>query len=400
MPELLTALRSGEAAAQRTAPPLILLVEDDEGDALLFAELLEDASPGALLRRVARAGDVRDEPLHDVDCVVLDLGLPDAHGIDAVRMVGETIGDLPVVVMTGDGDAARGVLALGEGAQDYLVKGRVEPDALRRTLAYAIQRKRADVTERRLRIAETQARENVRLERGLLPRPVIADPRVHVHTRSRPGGSSSFVGGDFYDAIETADGEIHALIGDVCGHGPDEAALGVALRVAWRTLILAGHPQEEALHGVDEVLEHERRDPDLFVTAASVAIPADLAVVSVCLAGHPAPLVLSAAGAHELAVRPSPALGLVPGGDIPPQQVPLASGSALLLYTDGLIEGRIGSGPERLGPEGLVALLSRRLANGERGGALVDAAIDDAEARNGGPLSDDVAALILELDGS
>ena len=86
------------------------------------------------------------------------------------------------------------------------------------------------------------ARENARLARGLLPSPLIFDPRLTVATRYRPGGGQLQLGGDFYDLIETPDGWLHALVGDVCGRGPDEAALGVCLRVAWRTMVLAGQP--------------------------------------------------------------------------------------------------------------------------------------------------------------
>ena len=58
--------------------------------------------------------------------------------------------------------------------------------------------------------------------------------------RYRPGRANALLGGDFYDVVETPDGTVHAVIGDVCGHGAAEAAIGVCLRVAWRSLVLAG----------------------------------------------------------------------------------------------------------------------------------------------------------------
>lgn len=395
--------RAADLADRPTAGPTLLLVEDDDGDALLFTELLGDAFADAVIARAAELRGI-DAALADLraapECVVLDLGLPDAQGLDALERILERWGDVPVVVLTGDVDTDRGVAAVGAGAQDYLVKGQADAETLRRSIAYAIVRARADAAERELRVAQAQARENERLERGLLPSPVLRDPRVAVDTRSRPGRAATYVGGDFYDVVETDDGRVHALIGDVCGHGPDEAALGVCLRVAWRTLVLAGHDQEAALRGVERVLEHERDAAEIFVTAATLVVDADRRRGSVCLAGHPNPLLLAGGSAEAIRLAPSPALGLLPGRTVPAQQVAIERDAALLLYTDGLIEGRIGAGDDRLGVDGLLDLLGRHHAGGARGGVLLERVIDEVETLNGGPLADDVAALMLDLDAA
>ncbi len=76
------------------------------------------------------------------------------------------------------------------------------------------------------------------------------------------------LGGDFYDVVELPDGTLHAAIGDVCGHGADEAALGVSLRIAWRTLTLAQRPPAEVLATLEQVLIAERHRPDIFTTFA------------------------------------------------------------------------------------------------------------------------------------
>src|SRR5256885_1677325 len=73
-----------------------------------------------------------------------------------------------------------------------------------------------------LSLSALRAAENARLERGLLPRPEVMDPRVVVTPRYRPG-REAVLGGDFYDVVETPDGSLYLLIGDVAGHGPDEA---------------------------------------------------------------------------------------------------------------------------------------------------------------------------------
>jgi serine phosphatase RsbU (regulator of sigma subunit) len=109
-------------------------------------------------------------------------------------------------------------------------------------IQHAIYRRRAQNSERRLRDSRLQAAENLRLQRGLLPKPIISDPAVGLFSRYVPGRQRSLLGGDFYDVVQLADGAVHAVIGDVCGSGPHEAAMGVALGVGWRTLTLAGLP--------------------------------------------------------------------------------------------------------------------------------------------------------------
>jgi len=71
------------------------------------------------------------------------------------------------------------------------------------------------------------------------------------------------------------DGTIVTLVGDVAGHGPDEAGVAVALRVAWRTMVLTGHGPAELLAGLDQVLLRERRTDELFATVACVWVDPD-----------------------------------------------------------------------------------------------------------------------------
>ena len=82
------------------------------------------------------------------------------------------------------------------------------------------------------------------------------------------------------------------MIGDVCGHGPDEAALGVELRIAWRTLTLAGVSGSRLLGILQQVLECERPTDEIFATVCAVDIAPDGRVATAYLAGHPPPLLL------------------------------------------------------------------------------------------------------------
>ena len=120
-------------------------------------------------------------------------------------------------------------------------------------MLYAIERKRAEITTVELHASQLRALENARLERGLSPSPLLLDnPGVEIIARYVPSRENALLGGDFYDFVQTPDRTVHVMIGDVAGHGPDEAALGVALRIAWRALTFAG------LRGPDRMRELER----------------------------------------------------------------------------------------------------------------------------------------------
>ncbi|WP_371682343.1 PP2C family protein-serine/threonine phosphatase [Kitasatospora sp. MMS16-BH015] len=114
-------------------------------------------------------------------------------------------------------------------------------------LRYAVHRKQAELAGAELRENRIREQENARLERGLLPTALLTSDRVTATTRYLPGRERTQLGGDFLDVVETPDGIVHAVIGDVSGHGPDEAAIGVCLRIAWRALVLAGHRGVELL---------------------------------------------------------------------------------------------------------------------------------------------------------
>ncbi|HEY8545555.1 MAG TPA: response regulator, partial [Acidimicrobiales bacterium] len=211
----------------------LLLVEDDDGDALLVEELLRDSGESYEIER-ARSIATAMPLVGDADCALVDLGLPDAAGLSALKDLRDHAPEVAIVVLTGLVDKARGLEAVAAGAQDYLIKGRVDGEGLARAVRYAIERRRAELDARRLLTAAHREAENARLARGLLPLLDVDGP-VAVATRYRPG-ADALLGGDFYDALVTPDGHLRAVVGDVCGHGPAEAALGVALRIAWRTL--------------------------------------------------------------------------------------------------------------------------------------------------------------------
>src|SRR5579872_3735895 len=121
----------------------LLLVEDNPGDARLLREMFKQQ--GLPRTELIHVGCMREAEKylaqHTPDIILLDLGLPDAQGLQAVRRVRAAAPHIPLVVLTGLDDESQAEEALQEGAQDHLIKGQVDARGLLRALRYAIERK-------------------------------------------------------------------------------------------------------------------------------------------------------------------------------------------------------------------------------------------------------------------
>ncbi|MFD5646146.1 SpoIIE family protein phosphatase [Streptomyces anulatus] len=440
MPVPVPQQRSVPAAETSHGDLTLLVIEDDPaGTTITVPELSAAAGTRVRIRTARNLTEAARLLTDDVDCILLDLALPLTGGgagagtptADAgtsgtgtgtgtadsgslPEPVSERAGELAalthvlgiapqhaVLALTAQDDTELAAEAVRVGAQDYLFRGELDARVLSRAIRYAVERKRADTAQHQLTESRLRAQENARLERGLLPTPLLDGSGLSFAARYRPGRSRALLGGDFYDVVRTPDGTVHAMIGDVCGHGPDEAALGVELRIAWRALTLAGLCGDELLSTLQQVLEHERQSEEIFATLCTVDIAPDGRRAGLCLAGHPAPLLAR----HGLPARllpyqdGGPALGLLPRARWPRRQVELGGAWSLMMYTDGLIEGRVGTGgSERLGQDGMVAMVNSRLEQGLAGEELLEAAVAEVRELNGGELTDDVAVLLLGRD--
>jgi two-component system, cell cycle sensor histidine kinase and response regulator CckA len=130
----------------------VLLVEDNPADVRLFVELLRETGAGHLkFENVDRLSTALERLSNQTfDIVLLDLSLPDAHGLDTLVRAHAHAPTVPIVVLTGLDDQALAVKSVRAGAQDYLVKGRVDGDLLVRSMRYATERARAlEALERR-----------------------------------------------------------------------------------------------------------------------------------------------------------------------------------------------------------------------------------------------------------
>jgi serine phosphatase RsbU (regulator of sigma subunit) len=166
--------------------------------------------------------------------------------------------------------------------------------------------------------------------------------------------------------------------------------------MAWRTLVLAGLTGEELLTTLDRVLTLERWSEEIFATLCMITVTSDRRQATMYRAGHPRPLLFNGSGVDALPEDLcGPALGLFSDADWPVSMIELPGSWGLMLYTDGLIEGRIGDGSRRLDTEGLVTLTRRAQTRGLTGNELIDTLVAEAEDLNGGVLTDDLAVLLL-----
>jgi diguanylate cyclase (GGDEF)-like protein/PAS domain S-box-containing protein len=129
--------------SKKKAVTALLLVEDNPGDARLLAEMLdEEASNRIELTNVTCMTEAEAHlAANAVDIILLDLGLPDVQGLEAIRRAHAAAPRLPLVVLTGLDDESLAAQSLQEGAQDYLIKGQMETRGLHRSLRYAVERK-------------------------------------------------------------------------------------------------------------------------------------------------------------------------------------------------------------------------------------------------------------------
>jgi DNA-binding NtrC family response regulator len=149
----------------------LLLIEDNPGDARLVREMLAEV-PGSPFRvewvetLSAGAERSRDERFR---AILLDLNLPDSHGLATFQTVHVAAPQLPIVVLSGHDDESTALSAVHAGAQDYLVKGQVDGNLLVRAIRYAMERKEAQQERERLIEELQEALANIRTLQGLLP---------------------------------------------------------------------------------------------------------------------------------------------------------------------------------------------------------------------------------------
>lgn len=378
-----------------TKPIPVLLIEDNRGDARLIREML------------AEAGDVRfeltevpalDDGLAALDgggpaVVLLDLSLPDSQGLDTFRRLRTHHARPPVVVLTGLDDTALAQQAVSEGAQDYLVKGRVTAAHLVHALRHAVGRHQAQAALARAHRATEQELLAARdIQQRLFPHYSPRAPHLDIHGASFPAVAT---GGDFFDYLPLPHGQLGLVIADVMSHGLGPALLMATTRAYLRAFGQTARDIGGILASTNALLSQDVGEHFVTLLLAQLC-PRTLALRHTS-AGHCPGCVLGPRGEvrHEL-LSTDMALGIWPGACFKPAPaVALEPGDVLFLYTDGVVEARSGDG-EPFGRERALELLRRhRAESAERLVGRLHTAIRSWEGD--GPQGDDQTAMIIKV---
>jgi sigma-B regulation protein RsbU (phosphoserine phosphatase) len=369
------------AAPPVELPVRVLLVEDNPGDARLIREFIAESGGANFEVEWAKRLDVGLERLGrgGISVVLLDLTLPDSHGIGTFLKLHARAPEVPVVVLSGLADETVAVQAVHEGAQDYLVKGQGDGRLLVRALRYAVER--SAIAAQLARYAEELRRTNTEMaadiqmareiQQVFLPQqypvfPSGAAPErsaLRFHHLYRP---ATAVGGDFFTVFPISDAAAGVFLCDVMGHG---------LRAALITAVLRGLAEELKPRATDTgpfltamnrgfhtILR--RTEQVMMATAVYLTVDCSDGEVRFSRAGHPSPLLVrrKAGGVQaleDLDPRHGPALGLFEQSVYPGCRGVMEENDLLVLFTDGLYE-ECGPDQREFGRERFVGEVERR----------------------------------------
>jgi PAS domain S-box-containing protein len=232
------------------------------------------------------------------------------------------------------------------------------------------------------------------LQSSLLPSELPRIPGVETAARFRATGAGNEVGGDFYDLFESGRRGWTVVVGDVCGKGPDAAAVTALARHTLRAAAMQERLPSGSLRMLNEALLRQPGDRR-FCTVAYAYLEAleEGARVGFASGGHPLPVVLRADGRVERLGDHGMLLGVVPDPQLKDTSAALSPGDALIFYTDGVTDA--GGGQEPLGEETLAEIIAS--CAGLDANAIA-ARIESAalEAENGPP-RDDIAVVVLRV---
>ncbi len=195
------------------------------------------------------------------------------------------------------------------------------------------------------------------LQQSLLPVELPDMPGIEAAARFRPTGEGNEVGGDFYDMFESGGRGWAVVMGDVCGKGPDAAAVTALARYTLRAAAMRERLPSRSLRLLNEALLRQRTDRRFCTVAyAYLEVLEEGARLGFASGGHPLPLLVRPNGTVEKVGAAGTLLGVVPDPDFEDRAVSLSRGDVLVFYTDGVIESR-GDG-QPLDEERLAELLS------------------------------------------
>ncbi|MGW2474003.1 SpoIIE family protein phosphatase [Streptomyces sp. NPDC001665] len=378
-------------------PELSYVLHEDEDRIDGLRSLLTRISPPEPVRTPgARVWAAPSQAAHEaaLRTSMRSIGIGDPGGLGsttrttlatAAAVGGETV-VLPLVAR----NRVIGMLTLGKPSDDHFRQEILElAEDLSRRAALALDNAR--LYSERTAISQS-------LQRSLLPPGLPAVPNVEVDVIYRAAGEGNEVGGDFYDVFPIRDGAYGFAIGDVCGTGPEAAAVTGLARHALRLLAREGFAGPAVLERLNAaILDEGPRSRFLTLLYGELWPQEDgSALLKVVCAGHPLPLRLRQDGSVEPAADPQPLLGVMEDLELYEQEFTLEPGDVLLCVTDGVTERR--EGTRMLGDDGLADVLSH--CTGLTAGAVAARILRAVERFAAEPPSDDMAILTMRVPES
>ncbi|MGW1357506.1 SpoIIE family protein phosphatase [Streptomyces chartreusis] len=310
-------------------------------------------------------------------------------GIGPTLATASAVGGETVVLPLVARNRVIGMLTLGKPADEHFRQEILElAEDLSRRAALALDNAR--LYSERTAISQS-------LQRSLLPPELPEIDGVEVEVIYRAAGEGNEVGGDFYDLFPISDGAYGFAIGDVCGTGPNAAAVTGLARHALRLLAREGLSGPAVLERLNSaILDEGARSRFLTLLYGELRPQEDgSAELKVVCAGHPLPLRLRQDGTVEPAAEPQPLLGVMEDLELYEQTVTLDPGDVLLCVTDGVTERR--EGTRMLGDDGLTDVLTT--CTGLTAGAVAARIMRAVERFASDAPSDDMAILAMRVPG-
>ncbi|MFF0627681.1 SpoIIE family protein phosphatase [Streptomyces sp. NPDC004296] len=394
VPTLATWCAVYTVADQASEPELSYVLHEDE-DRIdgLKTLLMKVDPPEPVPTPGARVWTAPADAAHDaaLRTSLRSLGLEESarpsKGPGATLATASAVGGETVVLPLVARNRVIGMLTLGKPTEEHFRQEILElAEDLSRRAALALDNAR--LYSERTAISQS-------LQRSLLPPELPDIPGVEVEVIYRAAGEGNEVGGDFYDLFPIRDGAYGFAIGDVCGTGPEAAAVTGLARHALRLLAREGFGGPAVLERLNAaILDEGARSRFLTLLYGELwPQPDGSALLKVVCAGHPLPLRLRQDGTVEPAAEPQPLLGVMDDLELYEQTVTLDPGDVLLCVTDGVTERR--EGTRMLGDDGLTDVLTT--CTGLTAGAVAARVLRAVERFAAEPASDDMAILALRV---
>lgn len=330
----------------------LLLVEDNPGDARLIEEMLRDAATSEF--SITKAQTLAAATEHDIrsafDAILLDMSLPDSHGIQTYLTMREHAEWVPIIVLTGLSDQSVALETVQKGAQDYLVKGCIDGEQLERAVRYArergaiLQELRASrssliATKEQLERALNGIKDDLQtarlVQRALLPR---VEGLVYGTEVAGVYMPSEAVGGDLYDIVSIDNDRVAMLILDVAGHGVAAALISAMAKASFSRHLDRNLSPAQVFSEVNaELIDYFPHN--MYFTAFLAVLNGRNREFAYSSAGHPpVALIRKGASAVESLKTSGPFIGLLPESSYHDASVRLGQGDRVVMYTDGVTE--------------------------------------------------------------